>query len=107
MWLDKLDLEDNTLDSSEVYRVGEESKAGGLGVKLVDVDGETLSLYRCAWCGNPSASLRKCMHCRYTLITCGFLTVYNAGSGCGKVRYCDTNCQKMGWNSHKKACKKT
>ncbi|KXN92527.1 hypothetical protein AN958_05382 [Leucoagaricus sp. SymC.cos] len=84
-WLAKLDLEDEKLDSKEMYRVGEESKSGGL--KLVSVDGDSLSLYRCGWCGNPSASLRKC-------------------SGCTKIRYCDVHCQKSAWSSHKKACKK-
>ncbi|KAJ3566372.1 hypothetical protein NP233_g7052 [Leucocoprinus birnbaumii] len=69
-WLDKLDLEDRTLKSEDVYRVGEESKAGGLGVKLATIDGESLSLYRCGWCGNPSASLRKCSRHIFVLMTC-------------------------------------
>ncbi|KAJ7150977.1 hypothetical protein C8R43DRAFT_1005813 [Mycena crocata] len=44
-----------------------------------------VELYRCSWCGNPSAVLRKC-------------------SGCEKTRYCDASCQKSGWKEHKKAC---
>lgn len=103
-WLDKLDLEDTTLDSTEVYRVGEESKAGGLGVKLVDIDGERLSLYRCAWCGNPSASLRKCMSLSLTFVEMKLKSSV-IGSGCEKVRYCDTSCQKLAWKSHKKVYK--
>ncbi|KAF7318261.1 Bin3-type SAM domain-containing protein [Mycena chlorophos] len=44
-------------------------------------------LYRCSWCGNPSAALRKC-------------------SGCGKTRYCDGACQKQHWKKeHKQQCK--
>ncbi|KAH7910685.1 hypothetical protein BJ138DRAFT_1180100 [Hygrophoropsis aurantiaca] len=46
----------------------------------------TVELYRCSWCGNPSAVLRKC-------------------SGCGKTRYCDNGCQKMHWADHKVVCK--
>ncbi|KAJ7931223.1 hypothetical protein B0H13DRAFT_2247669 [Mycena leptocephala] len=33
-----------------------------------------VELYRCSWCGNPSAILRKC-------------------AGCSKTRYCDASCQ--------------
>ncbi|KAI0938601.1 hypothetical protein AcV5_000242 [Taiwanofungus camphoratus] len=44
-----------------------------------------VSIYRCTWCGNPSAVLRKC-------------------SGCGQTRYCDTSCQKAHWGEHKRAC---
>ncbi|KAH7922905.1 hypothetical protein BV22DRAFT_1106350 [Leucogyrophana mollusca] len=46
----------------------------------------TVELYRCSWCGNPSAVLRKC-------------------SGCAKTRYCDTTCQKLHWTDHKSVCK--
>ncbi|TFK49395.1 hypothetical protein OE88DRAFT_1737014 [Heliocybe sulcata] len=45
-----------------------------------------VSLYRCSWCGNPSAVLRKC-------------------SGCSKTRYCDAGCQKSHWSTHKSLCK--
>ncbi|KAJ7636952.1 hypothetical protein FB45DRAFT_977452 [Roridomyces roridus] len=44
----------------------------------------TVKLYRCSWCGNPSAVLRKC--------------------ACSKVRYCDPACQKSHWKEHKKFC---
>ncbi|KAJ7698629.1 hypothetical protein B0H17DRAFT_1006605 [Mycena rosella] len=44
-----------------------------------------LELYRCSWCGNPSAVLRKC-------------------AGCAKSRYCDASCQKSHWKDHKRAC---
>jgi len=46
----------------------------------------TVELYRCSWCGNPSAVLRKC-------------------SGCEKARYCDGSCQKSAWPEHKGVCK--
>ncbi|KAJ7731107.1 hypothetical protein DFH07DRAFT_929368 [Mycena maculata] len=47
-----------------------------------------VELYRCSWCGNPSAILRKC-------------------GGCSKARYCDAGCQTSHWkDSHKKSCVK-
>ncbi|KAH9943556.1 hypothetical protein B0H21DRAFT_491468 [Amylocystis lapponica] len=46
----------------------------------------SVALYHCSWCGNPSAVLRKC-------------------SGCGKTRYCDSACQKAHWGDHKRTCK--
>ncbi|TFK85225.1 hypothetical protein K466DRAFT_552464 [Polyporus arcularius HHB13444] len=46
-----------------------------------------VALYRCSWCGNPSAVLRKC-------------------GGCAKTRYCDGQCQKKHWSEHKADCKK-
>jgi len=47
---------------------------------------DDVTLYRCSWCGNPSAILRKC-------------------KGCGKTRYCDGACQKEHWAaSHRRAC---
>ncbi|KAJ3566370.1 hypothetical protein NP233_g7053 [Leucocoprinus birnbaumii] len=86
-WLGNLDLEDRTLNTEEVYQVGAESRISKSGVEVAVVDGEYLSLYQCGWCGNPSASLRKC-------------------SGCGNARYCDIQCQKQAWSTHKKACTK-
>ncbi|KAJ7033142.1 hypothetical protein C8F04DRAFT_1105251 [Mycena alexandri] len=44
-----------------------------------------VALYRCSWCGNPSAALRKC-------------------AGCSKTRYCDGSCQRLHWKEHKRAC---
>ncbi|KAH9941110.1 uncharacterized protein BXZ73DRAFT_42148 [Epithele typhae] len=46
-----------------------------------------VALYRCSWCSNPSAVLKKC-------------------GGCGKTRYCDGVCQKKHWSDHKRDCKK-
>ncbi|KAJ3866341.1 hypothetical protein EV359DRAFT_71884 [Lentinula novae-zelandiae] len=44
-------------------------------------------LYQCSWCKNPSAMLKKC-------------------SGCSQTRYCDASCQKLHWTEHKKRCNK-
>ncbi|KAJ6469483.1 hypothetical protein C8R45DRAFT_1017230 [Mycena sanguinolenta] len=44
-----------------------------------------VELYRCSWCGNPSAILRKC-------------------AGCSKARYCDGSCQKSHWKEHRRTC---
>ncbi|KAF8067865.1 hypothetical protein FPV67DRAFT_1562105 [Lyophyllum atratum] len=49
------------------------------------VNTNAVQLYRCSFCGNPSAVLRKC-------------------SGCAKTRYCDSGCQKSHWTEHKKSC---
>ncbi|KAF5383157.1 hypothetical protein D9615_004964 [Tricholomella constricta] len=49
------------------------------------VNTNSVALYRCSFCGNPSAVLRKC-------------------SGCSKTRYCDSGCQKSHWADHKKSC---
>ncbi|EMD40211.1 hypothetical protein CERSUDRAFT_122273 [Gelatoporia subvermispora B] len=46
----------------------------------------SVELYRCSWCRNPSAALRRC-------------------GRCGKTRYCDGACQKAHWGEHKAACK--
>ncbi|CAA7261160.1 unnamed protein product [Cyclocybe aegerita] len=52
-----------------------------------DLDRVAVTMYRCSWCGNPSALLRKCR-------------------GCSKARYCDVGCQKSHWrDNHKKVCK--
>ncbi|OBZ78395.1 hypothetical protein A0H81_02619 [Grifola frondosa] len=50
------------------------------------INANSVMLYHCSWCGNPSAVLRKC-------------------GGCGKTRYCDSACQKSHWNDHKSTCK--
>ncbi|KAI0262800.1 hypothetical protein BC834DRAFT_375512 [Gloeopeniophorella convolvens] len=46
-----------------------------------------VGLYRCSWCGAPSAALRKC-------------------GGCQGARYCDGSCQKQHWTGgHRDVCK--
>ncbi|KAI0262815.1 hypothetical protein BC834DRAFT_890419 [Gloeopeniophorella convolvens] len=45
-----------------------------------------VELYRCSWCGTPSAVLRRC-------------------GGCQKARYCGAGCQKLHWTGgHRKLC---
>lgn len=51
------------------------------------INSNHVELYRCSWCSNPSAILKKC-------------------SGCAATRYCDAGCQKSHWSEHKKQCKK-
>ncbi|CAA7268445.1 unnamed protein product [Cyclocybe aegerita] len=77
-WLEDMRLEDGTLE--------ERTRCGGFGHGETKVNFDKVTMYRCSWCGNPSAVLRKC-------------------SGCAKTRYCDSGCQKMHWPDHKKACK--
>jgi len=52
-WLDKMTLEDGT-----------EEKRGHCGATTGHgkVKFDHLTLYRCSWCGNPSAALRKCSY---------------------------------------------
>ncbi|TCD65202.1 hypothetical protein EIP91_002988 [Steccherinum ochraceum] len=72
-WLDDLHLED-----------GEE----GRDTHCVHprINSNSVELYRCSYCRNPSAALKKC-------------------SGCTKARYCDSVCQKSHWSEHKAICK--
>ncbi|EIM90756.1 uncharacterized protein STEHIDRAFT_127846 [Stereum hirsutum FP-91666 SS1] len=52
------------------------------------VNWSAMEMYRCSWCRNPSAVLKKC-------------------KGCGKATYCDAVCQGEHWKKgHKKVCKK-
>ncbi|KAI0658738.1 hypothetical protein C8Q70DRAFT_1045402 [Cubamyces menziesii] len=81
-WLEKLDL-----DSSD-----DEPEGGCHGhgqrhpVSKAKAKATSYQLYRCSWCGNPSAMLRKC-------------------GACGKTMYCDSGCQKSHWSEHKRDCK--
>ena len=52
----------------------QESECGHVekGPAMSFIDEDVVALYRCSYCRNPSASLKKC-------------------SGCGKVRYCNVN----------------
>ncbi|KAI0765241.1 hypothetical protein C8Q74DRAFT_1205823 [Fomes fomentarius] len=55
----------------------------------------SVELYRCSWCGNPSAVLKRCGGCgktRYVRFAVG--------------RYCDGPCQKKHWSEHKTDCKR-
>ncbi|KAF5340216.1 hypothetical protein D9611_007973 [Ephemerocybe angulata] len=88
-WLDDLHLdcdhpagEEHGHDHGEHGKEEEKPKKWHTHPKL---NANTVSLYRCSHCGNPSASLKKC-------------------SGCEKARYCDGTCQKAHWAEHKKRC---
>lgn len=72
-WLDGISLDGTN---------GEEQETHCMHPKITD---STVALYRCSWCGNPSAALRKC-------------------SRCSKTRYCDSGCQKAQWSEHKRNC---
>ncbi|GJE85794.1 hypothetical protein PsYK624_018730 [Phanerochaete sordida] len=49
--------------------------------------GGTVDLLPCSWCLRPSAALKKC-------------------GGCGKEKYCDAECQKLHWKTHRERCLK-
>lgn len=49
-WLNDMRLEDGTIE--QILRCGSE--------QTLKIDFEHVTLYRCSWCGNPSAVLRKC-----------------------------------------------
>ncbi|EIN09049.1 hypothetical protein PUNSTDRAFT_102596, partial [Punctularia strigosozonata HHB-11173 SS5] len=57
-----------------------------LAPRRVTID--SVSLYLCSFCENPSAALKKC-------------------GGCGKTRYCDAACQKGHWKAHKPLCQRS
>ncbi|THU83077.1 hypothetical protein K435DRAFT_734270, partial [Dendrothele bispora CBS 962.96] len=67
-WLDAMHMDD-----------GGEAK---LSCEHPKVNVNSVELYHCSWCGNPSAVLRKC-------------------AGCSLTRYCDSACQKAHWPDHK------
>ena len=52
-WLEDVRLEDGTIE--DVLACSDARKTYGL-----KLDYNHLTLYRCSWCGNPSAALRKC-----------------------------------------------
>lgn len=89
-WLEGTHLADGTFEN-----------AGGCGSRHANakVNYEHIILYRCSWCGNPSAALRKCklfpLHlsiARLTLIP----TLGITGSGCAKTRLVDLSCIQTG-----------
>ncbi|CDO71187.1 hypothetical protein BN946_scf184845.g57 [Trametes cinnabarina] len=75
-WLENMKLEDGTEENLNPHACSHPK-----------ISMNNVALYRCSWCGNPSAVLRKC-------------------GGCGKTRYCDGQCQKKHWPEHRNDCKK-
>ena len=114
-WLDDIQLDDGTM---------EDTMRCGATKHRPKVDYNHVTLYRCSWCGNPSAVLRKCEY------LCIFSTnippvnhshesqvaaVRRRGRQCSAIvisllsscifRYCDSGCQRLHWSEHKKSCK--
>ncbi|KAI5117145.1 hypothetical protein M0805_000072 [Coniferiporia weirii] len=78
-WLDKFEEADVDHDHEHHHR--------DRGRTHPKISPNAVELYRCAWCRNPSAVLKKC-------------------SSCEKTRYCDSFCQKEHWKEHRKNCKR-
>ncbi|KAI0374602.1 hypothetical protein BV20DRAFT_934661 [Pilatotrama ljubarskyi] len=87
-WLEKVDIADSDEDDGHgSHRHGRgHGHPQGRTVPKATSETSSCELYRCSWCGNPSAALRKC-------------------AGCGKTKYCDTGCQKSHWVEHKVDCR--
>ena len=69
------------------------------------VSPNSVSLYRCSYCGNPSAVLRKCGGCGKTRCVEHDVVCFRDESIDLSCRYCDQSCQKSHWSEHKRACK--
>ncbi|TRM57443.1 hypothetical protein BD626DRAFT_411968 [Schizophyllum amplum] len=89
-WLDGMSIEDGDGVGEHAHESGHAHAHGDDHEhethERPEVKKSDLELYRCSYCRNPSAVLRKC-------------------AGCSKARYCDAECQKLGWSAHKKTCK--
>ncbi|KAH8108712.1 hypothetical protein DFH11DRAFT_1516499 [Phellopilus nigrolimitatus] len=81
-WLDDLHVKDDDCNHGRQHQQTYE-----IVLTSPKVSPNTIDLYRCSWCCNPSALLRKC-------------------SSCEKTRYCDAICQKEHWKEHRKSCKR-
>ncbi|KAJ7054434.1 hypothetical protein C8F01DRAFT_1163333 [Mycena amicta] len=82
-WMENMDLESG--DGPHQHH-GHGHHHGHKSPLLVPFSWKQAELYRCSWCGNPSAVLRKC-------------------GGCSQTRYCDAPCQKQHWKKeHKQKC---
>ena len=57
-WLEDVHLEDGTLEEGPMRCQPSE--------EVRKVMFEDVELYRCSWCGNPSAGLRRCSGCSKT-----------------------------------------
>ncbi|KAI5888609.1 uncharacterized protein SCHCODRAFT_02637205 [Schizophyllum commune H4-8] len=79
-------LDDMRLEEGETADAGDEHHHDHAHAEPREFKKSDFELYRCSYCRNPSAVLRKC-------------------GGCSKARYCDAECQKLGWAAHKKTCK--
>lgn len=86
-WLDGVHIESREGEARTAH--GPAGHACGMpGHERPKMQMGDFELYRCSYCRNPSAVLRKC-------------------TGCATARYCDAQCQKAGWSTHKKLCGRT
>ena len=93
-WLENVKLDDEADDHAHARRCTHPK-----------ISTNNVALYRCSWCGNPSAVLRKCGGCgrtRFVFDAAKLLTVRSRRSS---DRYCDGQCQKKHWSEHKAECK--
>jgi hypothetical protein len=67
-WLEGMRLEDGTME--ETFHCGGSSSRP-------EVIFDSLSLYRCSWCGNPSAALKKCEHTVHLLRIQSLIGIYH------------------------------
>lgn len=72
-WLENMHVEDEEYDS----------RLSGLHPVINTND---VALYRCSWCGNPSAVLRKCQDSSLTILSSAYY-YFCLGGGCTKTRY--------------------
>lgn len=89
-WLEDMHMEDGQLEPEHCLHP--------------KINSNQVALYRCSWCGNPSAVLRKCSGCTKTRSE--YLSASERFISClDLVRYCDAACQKAHWGDHKSQCK--
>lgn len=72
----------------------------------VDMGPGMVTLYRCSWCAKTSALLRKCARCQnawYVVVHSASITIVHLLI---RVRrYCNAECQRAHWPSHKTDCR--
>jgi hypothetical protein len=66
-WLEQLDLDvtatSHGQDHKHDHNCSHTMTAYGIDAHRSAIPHSEVELYRCAWCGNPSASLKKCSAC--------------------------------------------
>ena len=103
-WLENKNLKDDG-DESETDSPPSEDREHMTHPKFDPSD--ILKLYRCSWCKNASAGLKKCRGCEtarcvFSLSICGYSVLTF-----GHFRYCDVNCQRAHWRAHHKTVCRT
>ena len=93
-WLDTMHLE-----NGDAIRVTHDH-----GTLHRAVDYSRVALYRCSWCRNPSAALKKCSGCEKARCVRPFSQAERLILS-RVLRYCDLSCQKEHWKGgHRKLC---